>query len=250
MQTGIQISSLRPLLTDEARVRDAFFRVASLGCTHVQLQWIDRSVPAETVADALRSAKLRSVSAQDLFDSVRADMDHYLRLNELTGGRWLCVSRVPDRFRTGDGLRRYVDELRALTDAASARGQRVCFHPVAGDHAPVDGVCPVEYLLEMIPALQLCLDLYHLDRAGLSMTEWIGAHAGRIEMVHFKDARAGVLTPAGSGDISWDGVVGACLKAGVRWAFVEQETWDGDPYKCLGEALGWLRGEIAACGRA
>ena len=239
--TTILISNIATLSLEDAEtpLLQGILPITVLVCCEVLVSWV-----------TLRSAKLRSVSAQDLFDSVRADMDHYLRLNELTGGRWLCVSRVPDRFRTRDGLRRYVDELRALTDAAAARGQRVCFHPVAGDHAPVDGVCPVEYLLEMIPALQLCLDLYHLDRAGLSMTEWIGAHAGRIEMVHFKDARAGVLTPAGSGEINWDGVVGACLKAGVRWAFVEQETWDGDPYKCLGEALGWLRGEIAACGRA
>ena len=60
-------------------------------------------------------------------------------------------------------------------------------------------------------------------------------------MVHFKDSRDGHLVPAGQGDTPWEGVAQACRDAGVEYAFVEQETWDGDPFQCLQEALGWLK---------
>lgn len=245
METGIQISSLKPLLLDAAQVREAFRHVAALGCHTVQLQWIDPSVAPEEIAGALREAGLRSVSVQDFYVSIAADPDDYLRLNALTGGEWLCVSRVPEHFRSPEGLTAYARELHDLSERAAALGQRLCFHPVADDYRPVGGVCPVDALLEALPELQLCLDLYHLSRAGQAMPAWIRAHAGRMEMVHFKDERDGALVPAGQGEIPWEGVVGACLEAGVPLALVEQERWDRDPYECLGEALRWLRGEIA-----
>ena len=70
-------------------------------------------------------------------------------------------------------------------------------------------------------------------------------YAGRICMAHFKDGKDGRLVPAGQGDTDWRGVAAACLEADVSYAFVEQETWDRDPFVCLGEALNWLNGQIA-----
>ena len=241
MEIGIQISSLKPLLKNEGQVRAAFSRIAALGCSLVQLQWIDRAVSPETVAEALKANGLKSVSVQDFYETVRADQEYYLRLNAVTGGKWLCVSRVPDRLKTREGLCRYAAELSALIAKAKEYGQGVCFHPVTGDYAFIDGVCPVDYLLESLPDLQLCLDLFHLSRAGYSLPAWIRARGGRIRMVHFKDANGDTLVPAGQGDIPWDGVMEACLAADIPYAFAEQEKWDKDPFECLGEALVWMR---------
>ncbi len=247
METGVQISSLKPLLLTEEQVRGAFRKVAAMGCEAVQLQWIDPSVPAEAVAAALDEAGLRSVSVQDFYESVRADREYYIRLNGLTGGKWLCVSRVPDRLKSRPGLDEYVRELRALAAELAGQGQALCFHPVAADYAPIGGLCPVDYLLEQLPEMACCLDLYHLNKTGASMPEWIRAHADRICMLHFKDAKGGRLVPAGQGDTDWRGVAQACLEARIPLAFVEQETWEGDPFECLQAALDWLNGQIAAC---
>lgn len=244
MQTGIQISSLKPLLGSEAQVREAFFQVAALGCSVVQLQWVHPAVSPEEIAAALNDAGLRSVSVQDTFDAVRSNPEYYFRLNALTGGQWLCVSRVPEEMKSPAGLRQYAGEIHALMEEAREWGQRVCFHPVAGDYAPIGGVCPVDYLLEQLPDLRLCLDLFHLHKAGYPMPAWIQAHGESIEMVHFKDEKGNDLCPAGQGDICWNGVVNVCLKAGISYAFVEQEAWDRSPYACLSEALAWLNNEI------
>lgn len=243
MEAGIQVSSLKPLLTSEAQVRSAFLRIAGLGCSVVQLQWIDPAVPAEAVAAALKEAGLCSVSVQDFYESVRENPGYYLRLNALTGGKWLCVSRVPERLKSRRGLDRYAEEIAALMEQAKELGQRVCFHPVAADYALIDGICPVDALLDALPDLRLCLDLFHLSKAGYALPAWIREHERRVEMAHFKDAKGNRLVPAGQGDICWNGVAAAC--AGVPYAFVEQETWDRDPFACLGEALEWLRREMA-----
>ncbi len=243
MKTGIQISSLRPLLKTGAQVRRAFAQVKALGCGIVQLQWIDPAVPVEEIARASQETGLQAVSTQDLYEAVRENTAYYVGLNRLTGGKWCCVSRIPERLRSREGLAACVGEFRALRDELARHGQSLCFHPVLADYQPVGGVAPVDYLLENLPWLRLCLDLYHLNRSGAAMTEWIRARAGRLCMAHFKDEKGGRLVPAGQGDTDWRGVAAACREAGAEYAFVEQETWDRDPFVCLGEALDWLNAQ-------
>lgn len=241
MEIGIQVSSLKPLLLTEAQVETAFGRMKELGSHVVQLQWIDPAVPIDAIARILKNKQIRSVSVQDFYDLVTANLDYYTRLNAATSGTWLCVSRIPERLKSREGLDGYIQELRHLQKRLDPLGQKVCFHPVTPDYTAVPGMNAVEYLLEAMPELEVCLDLYHLNRNCGDMPGFIRKYSGRICMVHFKDSRDGKLVPTGQGDTNWDGVVDACLEAGVPYAFAEQETWERDPYDCLKEAMEWIR---------
>lgn len=241
MELGIQVSSLKPLLNTPEQVDQVFARMAQIDCRWVQLQWIDSAVSPEDIAAALNRHGLRSVSVQDFYTSIRETLEYYVNLNQRTGGRWLCVSRIPEEYKSPQGLAAFAREMEALNEKISPLGQQVCFHPVSADFQAVPGLDAVEVLLEKLPWMPLCLDLYHLNRCCGDMPGYIRRHAGRICMVHFKDSRDGHLVPAGQGDTPWEGVAQACRDAGLEYAFVEQETWDGDPFQCLQEALGWLK---------
>ena len=244
MENGIQISSLKPLLQTTGQVWDAFSKIRHLGCQTVQLQWIDPSVPVEEIAMALQENNINSVSVQDFYDLVQENLDYYIRLNGATGGTWLCVSRIPERLKSSEGLGVYIAELRTMQERLTPLGQRLCFHPVSGDFTAIPGRNAVEDLLEQMPELEICLDLYHLNRNCADMPGFIRRYGNRICMVHFKDAIGDTLVPAGQGDTAWNGVVETCLEAGIPYAFVEQERWTRDPYDCLKEAMDWLDQQI------
>lgn len=244
MENGIQVSSLKPLLLTAEQVQDAFSKMKALGCDVVQLQWIDPSVPVEQIAHILRETGITSVSVQDFYDLVVENFHYYTELNTATGGTWLCVSRIPERLKTPEGLDLYIEELRTMQQQLDPMGQKICFHPVSGDFTAIPGMNAVEYLLDHMPELALCLDLYHLNRNCEDMPGFIHRYGNRICMVHFKDALGNTLVPAGQGDTSWAGVVRACLGAGVPYAFVEQERWDRDPFDCMKEAMDWLNAEM------
>ena len=247
MEIGIQVSSLKPLLLTPTQVRTAFAKMAALGCTDVQLQWIDPSVPIPAIAQAMTENGIRSCSVQDFYETVIADFPYYTGLNAATGGRWLCVSRIPERLKSREGLDCFVQELRTLRSRLLPLGQDLCFHPVSADFTAVPGTEAVTYLLQAMPELSLCLDLYHLNRNCPDMPAFIRRWGSRICMVYFKDSLGDTLVPAGQGDTDWTGVVRACLDANIPCALVEQERWQRDPYLCLEEALTWLSREIAAC---
>lgn len=244
MKTGIQVSSLKPLLMTDDQVRLAFAKMAALGCRTVQLQWIDPSVSVETIAQAMAKYGIFSVSVQDFYETVCRDFEYYVNLNTATGGTWLCVSRIPEELKTPEGLDIFIEALRAMQEKLTPLGQKLCLHPVTGDYRAVPGMNAVEYLMDKMPELELCLDLYHLNRCCQDMPEFIRSFAGRICMVHFKDAVGDTLVPAGQGQVNWDGVVDACTAARVPYGFVEQEKWNRDPYDCLGEALRWLENQL------
>lgn len=244
MENGIQVSSLKPLLLTTEQVREAFEKIKTLGCNVVQLQWIDPAVPVEDVARILQETGVASVSVQDFYDLVVGNFQYYTELNAVTGGTWLCVSRIPERLKTQEGLDIYITELRDMQEKLNPLGQKLCFHPVSTDFTAVPGLNAVEYLLEHMPELALCLDLYHLNRNCADMSGFIRRYGSRICMVHFKDAVGDTLVPAGQGNTDWTGVVRACLNAKIPYAFVEQERWDRDPYDCMKEAMNWLDQEM------
>lgn len=249
MKTGIQVSSFKPVLTTPAEVETAFARMEHMGCEIVQLQWIHQSVPSAFVQMAMEKNGIRSVSVQDYYTAVRENPLYYTRQNLLTGGTWVCVSRIPDHLKSPSGLDQYVRELRTLASRLECAEQKLCFHPVSSDFAPIDGIDPVAYILDAFPELEICADLYHLEKSGKNMNAWLKQYAGRVVMVHFKDSvfhpdGTEELVPAGRGHIDWTGVVRTCVETGVEYAFVEQERWQGDPFHRLEEALRWLNGEL------
>ena len=245
MEIGIQVSSLKPLLLTTAQVQEAFAKMKALGSHTVQIQWIDPSVPIPEIARILSQTDVRSVSVQDFYDAVMRDLSYYTDLNAATGGTWLCVSRIPERLKSPQGLDAYIQELRDLQKKLDPLGQKVCFHPVTPDYTAVSNMNAVEYLLDAMPELDICLDLFHLNRNCSDMPGFIRRYGSRICMVHFKDSIGDTLVPAGQGDIDWTGVVRACEESGVAYGFVEQERWDRDPYDCLGEAMQWASHELS-----
>jgi sugar phosphate isomerase/epimerase len=243
METGIQVSSLKPLLKTTEQVQLAFKKMADLGCRYVQLQWIDPAVPIGEIAAAMAEYAFKSLGTQDFYVEVLENFEYYVNLNAATGGIWLTVSRIPERCKSREGLDIFARELTELQNRLSPLGQRLCFHPVSADFTAVPGINAVEYLLEQLPWLEVCLDLFHLDKNCDDMPAFIRRYTGRVPMVHFKDHRDGILVPAGQGQVRWAGVLDACRDAGVGFGLAEQESWEGDPYQFLEEALTWIQKE-------
>ena len=240
MKIGIQVSSVKPLLGTPAQVKQAFASMSALGATCVQIQWVDPQVPLEVIAQAVAENGLESVGTQDFYVLVRENLEYYVNLNRMTGGKWLCVSRIPEEYKSREGLPLFIQEMRQLQGKLDPLGQKLCFHPVSADFTAVAEMDAVRWLFDHMPELEICLDLYHLNKNCTDMPGFIREYRGRICMVHFKDGVGDALVPAGQGETNWAGVVEACLETGVPYGFAEQEKWDRDPYVCLKEAMDWI----------
>jgi len=250
MEIGIQISSVRKFLQDDAGVRESFMKVANMGYKHIQVQWVSPDVRADVVQGALTDAGLDCVGTQDYYDEVVPRLDAVIADNILWGGRYVTVSGIPARFRSPEGCVQLAMELDDVVKRTEAAGLTLAFHPVYSDYAPHEWRALMDILLEHASAsMQVCLDAYHVVKAGHEPSEWIRRLTGRIDLIHFKDyaidnAGGEALSPVGQGVIDWDPVIRACLATGVKYCFAEQETSIKDPFDCLAESYDFIRGRL------
>lgn len=244
--SGIQVSSFRPMMQNAEQMRETFQKIRNMGCDTVQLQWMDSTISPEEIAEILKETGLRAVSTQDFYENVKEKKEYFIRVNQMSGGTWVCVSGIPEKYMTSEGLWIFVREMTELQKELESFGLKLCFHPRAGEFTKAGGKDPVEFLVEHMPEeFMLCLDFYHISRAGLALEKVVRKYRGKICMVHFKDYREGetgeILMPAGQGEIAWGETVKECLKAEVVYGFVEQEQWEKDAFVCLEEAFHWLK---------
>ena len=246
MEVGIQISSVRKYLENEQDVLSSFKKVSKIGYKYIQIQWISPDVSYEFVKSALAEANLKCVGTQDYYDEVMPNLNNVLKMNELWSGDNICVSRAPDRYHTLDGCIQLASEINEAIKVAQDRGKTFSFHPIWSDYTTIDGKPLIEVLLENVSdKMQIVLDVYHVNKAGLNPLDWIKKLSGRIEFIHFKDMKikddgTEILTPVGQGLLDWDSIIKACIKTNVKYCFAEQEKWNKDPFECLKESYEFI----------
>lgn len=252
MKVGIQVSSFKPILKSQEEVQVAFREIKGMGADYVQLQWIDHSVEIDDIAKALQEYELIAVSVQEMFNEFEKEPAYYYELCKVCGCDELCLSRIPETCDDVASIKEYALELCAIHETLQKEGKHLSFHPTKNDYAIINGenISKLDVLLSYLPNdITLCLDLYHVEHAGLSIVETLRKYSNRVSEVHFKDYKtladgSEVLVPAGQGCIEWQEAIDTCLKQNVLYAYVEQEKWDKDPFRCLEEAFSWLNALI------
>ena len=155
MRIGLQISSLKPYIQTRAGVADTLRRVRSMGYTDVQLQWTGADVPCEFIAEELERNGLSCWGTQDYYDVVMARLEYEIRAAGLYGSRYICVSGVPERFMSPEGLVAMAGELNRTQARLADSGIALTFHPRHMELTPMDGASAAERLLELALGVQL-----------------------------------------------------------------------------------------------
>jgi len=94
--------------------------------------------------------------------------------------------------------------------------------------------------------LQAELDTYWVQHGGGDPAEWCRKMAGRLPVLHLKDyvitnQNQPAFAEVGQGNLRWDAILPAAVKAGCQWFVVEQDTCPGDPLESIRRSLEFLR---------
>ena len=80
-------------------------------------------------------------------------------------------------------------------------------------------------------------DVYWAQAAGIDPADYISRHGDRIFATHLKDMTVRgdrvVMTEALTGNINFDAIISASLKAGVKWHMIEQDYVYMDPFDSM-----------------
>lgn len=247
MKFGYQLSSVTPYLQTEVELREAMQKIAEIGYEWVQLQGASYSIPNKAIADAMKDAGLRCVAMQEDFPTDFGDKaDRAIERATECGCGYLTFAAFPCRFETVEDVERYADSLIPVCEKAKAAGLVLCFHPIGPDFRPMDGVPVYERLLSLLPSdVQLTFCVRSCFGSGLQPADILKKHAGRVDLVHFKEAKTQPdgrpqLVPLGEGDTDWASIASDCERASVKYVFAEQERWERDAFDCAAASYRYL----------
>jgi sugar phosphate isomerase/epimerase len=145
------------------------------------VQWVSPEVSPEFIKRALEETKLHCIGTQDYYDEVAPNLDGVIKMNELWGGQYICVSRIPGRYHSLDGCVSLASEINQLAERIETSGKTLAFHPIYSDYETCNGKALFDVLLENCSdKLQVCLDVYHVMKAGYDPVDWIKKLKGRI----------------------------------------------------------------------
>lgn len=242
---GIQVSSVKPFLKTAKEVDESFAKLKASGFEYAQLQWIDPAVADDDIKSAIDASGLIAVSMQDYYHLIAANKDIYINTCKATGCTDLTVSGIPAQYMSHEGVKAFAKELIEFSKELSNKGLTMSFHPRLQEYVDVGGVLATDLLLEETKGhMLLCLDGYHVHLSGQEPADYIAKYHDILTGFHFKDSimvgDKKVLKPIGQGSIDWTKTFKACRDYKVKYCYVEQETWDSDPFAKLKESLDYL----------
>ena len=217
--------------------------VAASGYEGVELHDLHGNEPAR-VASLLRELGLAAVARHASLEAVESELDRLAAEARLLRWRRLVVAWL-DPATLGD--RALPGRLGRAAAAARRHGLELGFHNHDAELRPdpagrtfLDGL-PSELFLE--------LDLGWAWYAGADPHSLLDRARGRCPLVHVKDMAGRnrpSFRPVGDGDVGYETVAPAAVRAGADWLLVEQDEADGPALAAAERSLRALESMLAA----
>jgi sugar phosphate isomerase/epimerase len=172
-----------------------------------------------------------------LLDDPVTAMDEH----RVLGTKLIGMGAMPDEYRADkSSVLRFIADYAPVIDELHKNGFRFMYHNHDFEFEKIGGKLILDYITEAFPPEKagIILDLFWVQAGGGDPADWLMRLRGRVECVHYKDfsiiGRQRKPSPVMEGNMNWKLIFAASRAAGVEWAFVEQEEFNGGcAFDCL-----------------
>lgn len=147
------------------------------------------------------------------------------------GVKYIIYPFLPEQYRKDlDGWKATAEKFNKLGEVAKRNGIRFGYHNHAFEFEKMDGQIPYDLLVSQTdPSLvTMEMDLYWVTKGGYNPVDYFNKYPGRFELWHVKDmvkTEDMFFAPVGSGRIDFAAIFAQKDKAGMKYAFVEQDSF-------------------------
>jgi sugar phosphate isomerase/epimerase len=237
---GAQLFTCREFTKTIEGVEQTLRKVADIGYPSVQISGFG-DVDWKDVARMVQDLGLDVASTHTKWDRFKEDLDGVIAEHKLLGCTHPAVGSIGGEYRTPDGLKRFLDELRPIAERLAAEGMDFSYHNHNQELVRFGDKTWLAMLYEQADpdVLKAEIDTYWIQAGGGDPAAYIRMCAGREPLVHFKDMsitadREVRMAEIGEGNLNWPEIIDACVEGGVEYALVEQDNcYERDPFESL-----------------
>ncbi len=255
---AVQLYTIRDFLTNEKDVAKSFGKISKMGYTAVQLSAVGAmngdspSVSPELAKKMLDDNGLKAIATHRNWDELAKNTQKEIDFHLAIGCGYSAIGGIPaDYSRWGaEGYSAWVADAKPVIAKLKAAGIKFGYHNHAFEFERygTDRKSLYDIFIdEGDDDLQLEIDVYWVDHAGVNPVNIIERSKGRVDVIHMKDKEVigwdpgPVIAPIGEGNLDWAGILPALEAAGTKWYAVEQDTCRRDPFDCLQSSFDFLK---------
>jgi len=237
---GAQLYTVRDFTKTLPEIEKTLERVSEIGYTAIQISGFGPVDPAE-LARLVEGSGLTVAATHTGWPRFLNELDAVIEEHRMWGCRHPAIGGLPPEYHTGEGIRRFVDELTPIAGRLAAAGMDFSYHNHNRELARIDGQTWLGRLYELADPsiLKAEIDTYWIQAGGGDPAEWIRRCAGREPLLHLKDMcitpeREQRFAEIGEGNLNWPAILAAAEQGGVEYLLVEQDkSYDRDPFESL-----------------
>ncbi len=271
LPVGIQVYGLRDLLENTPEnYKDVMKKVKNIGYDGVELAGLYGLTP-EYVKSVLDEVGLIPISAHVPFVDMMENLDKVISDYSIIGVKYLVMPYMAEEYRpvNPDGFKSFLPLLNEVGKKIHDAGMTFLYHNHDFEFVKLEnGKWGYDEMFDSIPHDNLMseLDTCWCDVATGETPEFIEKYTNRIPVVHLKDyIKKGEVKnmykligidseddgsdtgyfgfrPVGFGQMIWEPIFEASVKAGANYVVVEQdEHYETDPLECARRSREYLR---------
>jgi sugar phosphate isomerase/epimerase len=246
---GAQLYTLRDFQQDLASFTESMKKVAAIGYKTVQVSGVG-PIDAEDIVKVTDDNGLEIATTHMGWDRFLGELDAVIEEHKIMKCKHPAIGGLPDEYRSEDGLKKFIDELGAVSEKLAAEGMDFSYHNHSHEMAKYGDRTWLGALYEDASPdmLKAELDTHWIVAGGGDPAEWIAKVAGRTPILHLKDFCIGPdgerrFAEIGEGNLNWKTIFAAAEAAGVEYMMVEQDDCYGrDPFESLAISYNNLKG--------
>ena len=249
MEIGLNLWSIRTMLSDEKNVLQTFEKLKEMGISYVQYSGCVYNV------DVLKKAAkvLPIVLTHVPYDRIINDTDKLIEEHKEFGCKNIGNGCFPYQgLFDKEKCIEIIDNLERVAIKMEENGMKLFHHHHSIEFNKLFGEKRIwDVLMERAPHLNITLDTYWMQYAGAPVNEYIEKLSGRVGCIHLKDYiiegdTPETLKPAfervGYGNMNFHDIVSAAKKSGTEYFLIEQDDACDKP-----NTLGLIEDSVNYC---
>ncbi len=182
-------------------------------------------------------------AAQNYLDDIEKEIDFHKTIGcEIAG-----LGSMPEFNAKEETIKNFGEKFTPVCEKLKKHGIVFAYHNHAFEFEKRAGRYAFDAIINSIKSdnFKLILDVYWLSYAGINPAKFIREYGDKIACIHFKDLKIKDNKPhyaeIGQGNIDWDDVINACEQSSAKYALVEQDVCEIDPFDSLKISYSFLK---------
>jgi len=211
--------------------------IRKIGYTEVETYWDIYGHPAAELRRMINDHGLNAPSGHFNYDGLESKIDY---AKSLGVGYVICPMLPESMWFTLDGYKRAADRFNTWGEKIHQAGMQFGFHNHNYEFRRFGDTTGFETMMERCDPKLVCMemDCYWIAQAGGNSLQMFQQYGNRIQLLHLKDRKPGFpttqvkdaaaehFTEVGAGTVSWQEILAAAEKNGVKHLFVERDSGD------------------------